>query len=148
MNALMQRRMRMQIVSGGEDVPIGVELFDYNAVDAEPNVYIAYYGADYIGKTEYTVMRNTGNYTTGWLPIDSRYTYSFTGNSGATTAAAIMADENHVIYAAAQAKNMAPNLQTYAQNAESQYGVKIKWVKISCTTANYNNRAISYKRTS
>lgn len=145
---MRRREMMTANDGGGEDVPIGVELFDYDAADAEPNNYIGYYGADYIGKTEYTLVRNTGNYTTGWLPIDSRYAYSFTGNSGSTTAAAIMADENHVIYAVAQAKNMAPNLQTYAQNAESQYGVKIKWVKISCTTANYNNRAISYKRTS
>ena len=128
-----------------EDIPIGVELFDY---DAEDNVFAKYLLQATIGSDELVYAGNPRNFTTGFMPFDSRYDFSFTGNSGSATARAVLCDENYVVYSDQSAQNMARNMRQYALSAEAQYGIKIKWVKITCTTDNYNNHVISYKRIS
>lgn len=128
-----------------EDIPIGVELFDY---DAEDNVFGNYLWKATIGSDELVYASNSRNFTTGFMPFDSRYDFSFTGNSGSGNALAVLCDENYVVYYMQSASNMAKNMKQYALSAEAQYGIKIKWVKITCTTDNYNNHVISYMRIS
>ena len=143
---MMEIRRRVLLNQAkSEDIPIGVELFDY---DAEDNVFGNYLWKATVGSDELVYASNSRNFTTGFMPFDSRYDFSFTGNSGSGSASGVLCDENYVVYYVQSASNMAKNMKQYALSAEAQYGIKIKWVKITCTTDNYNNHAISYKRIS
>ena len=145
MDMMEVRRRVLLHQAKSEDIPIGVELFDY---DAEDNVFGNYLWKATIGSDELVYASNSRNFTTGFMPFDSRYDFSFTGSSGSGSASGVLCDENYVVYYVQSASNMAKNMKRYALSAEAQYGIKIKWVKITCTTDNYNNHAISYKRIS
>lgn len=126
-------------------IPIGVELINYNSPNWETGKYIN--GAE-VGTYNYTTADNPGNIITPFLPYDSDYVFEFKGNSNSGGALCILCDENYIIWNYRSSLLFVNDMQQIAKSVEAQNNVKIKYIKITCTTANFNDRAISYKRIS
>lgn len=134
---------RRELLTQAAQIPIGKELFQYDSLSNEYGVYLSTYT---LGTDAYSTSPNSGNIITAWLPYNSDFIFAFSGNSNSPSGLAVLADNNFIIYQGNATRTLLSNLQAEAKTAERLYGVKLRWIKVTCTTENYNNGLISYKR--